>query len=201
MPRSVRDALAGSGRARATPLIARSPAGAEPAGRHARRRPPVIQLQRAGRTYRLGQISVHALGEVSLRIEQGAYVAIMGSSGSGKSTLMNILGCLDAPSHGRYLIDGTDVSEMDEDDLSDLRSRKIGFVFQSFNLVPRTSARANVELPLAYAGLPAPSAAGVPSGRSPRSGCPTASPICPPSSRAGSSSAWQWPARSSQTPR
>ena len=123
---------------------------------HRPARPPVIQLHRASKTYRLGQISVQALRGVSLRIERGDFVAIMGSSGSGKSTLMNILGCLDAPSEGRYLIDGTDVGEMDEDDLSDLRSRKIGFVFQSFNLVPRTSALANVELPLAYAGLPRP---------------------------------------------
>jgi putative ABC transport system ATP-binding protein len=113
----------------------------------------VIQLHRTSKTYHLGHISVRALREVSLRIEHGDFVAIMGSSGSGKSTLMNILGCLDAPSSGRYLIDGIDVGEMDEDDLSDLRSRKIGFVFQSFNLVPRTSALANVELPLAYAGL------------------------------------------------
>jgi putative ABC transport system ATP-binding protein len=113
----------------------------------------VIQLHRASKTYRLGQIAVHALRETSLRIEHGDLVAIMGSSGSGKSTLMNILGCLDAPSSGRYLIDGVDTRRMDEDDLSDLRSRKIGFVFQSFNLVARTSALANVELPLAYAGL------------------------------------------------
>src|SRR6202020_3266466 len=101
----------------------------------------------------LGQIHVHALRKVSLRIDTGDFVAIMGSSGSGKSTLMNILGCLDVPTSGRYLIDGVDVSEMDEDDLSDLRNRKIGFVFKSFNLVARTSALANVELPLAYAGL------------------------------------------------
>ncbi len=96
---------------------------------------------------------MRALRNVSLQIDTGDLVAIMGSSGSGKSTLMNILGCLDVPTSGRYLIDGVDVSEMDEDDLADLRNRKIGFVFQSFNLVARTSALVNVELPLAYAGL------------------------------------------------
>jgi putative ABC transport system ATP-binding protein len=105
------------------------------------------------KVFDLGQIRVRALRGVSLRIETGDLVAIMGSSGSGKSTLMNILGCLDIPTSGRYRIDGVDVSEMDEDDLSDLRNRKIGFVFQSFNLVARTSALVNVELPLAYAGL------------------------------------------------
>jgi putative ABC transport system ATP-binding protein len=113
----------------------------------------VIQLREATRTYELGSIKVRALREVSLRIERGDFIAIMGSSGSGKSTLMNILGCLDAPTRGRYLLDGVDAAQMDEDDLSDLRNRKIGFVFQSFNLVPRTSALANVELPLSYAGL------------------------------------------------
>jgi putative ABC transport system ATP-binding protein len=114
---------------------------------------PVIQLREASKVYELGQIHVHALRGVSLRIRRGEHVAIMGSSGSGKSTLMNILGCLDVPTRGRYEIDGTDVAEMDEDDLADLRNRKIGFVFQSFNLVPRASALANVELPLAYAGV------------------------------------------------
>ena len=114
---------------------------------------PVIRVQKVTKVFDLGQIRVRALREVSLRIDTGDLVAIMGSSGSGKSTLMNILGCLDVPTSGRYEIDGVDVSHMDEDDLSDLRNRKIGFVFQSFNLVPRTSALVNVELPLAYAGL------------------------------------------------
>jgi len=113
----------------------------------------VIDVREASKTYELGQIRVRALRELSLRIERGDFVAIMGSSGSGKSTLMNIIGCLDVATSGRYLIDGTDVSHMDEDELADLRNRKIGFVFQSFNLVARTSAIANVELPLAYAGV------------------------------------------------
>ncbi len=116
-------------------------------------RHPTIELHDASKTYELGAISVRALRDVSLSIEHGEFVAIMGSSGSGKSTLMNILGCLDVPSSGRYLLDGIDAARMDEDDLADLRNRKIGFVFQSFNLVARTSALANVELPLAYAGL------------------------------------------------
>jgi len=114
---------------------------------------PVIEVHSVSKTYSLGEISVRALRSVSLRIYTGDLVAIMGSSGSGKSTLMNILGCLDTPTSGRYEIDGVNVGEMDEDDLADLRNRKIGFVFQSFNLVPRTSALVNVELPLAYAGM------------------------------------------------
>jgi putative ABC transport system ATP-binding protein len=114
---------------------------------------PVIEVRGVSKIFDLGQIQVRALRGVSLRIEAGEMVAIMGSSGSGKSTLMNILGCLDTPTGGRYLIDGVDAGTMDEDDLADLRNRKIGFVFQSFNLVPRTSALVNVELPLAYAGL------------------------------------------------
>jgi putative ABC transport system ATP-binding protein len=113
-------------------------------------------VQEVTKVYQLGQIRVRALREVSARIDAGDFVAIMGSSGSGKSTLMNILGCLDMPTSGHYLIDGVDVAHMDEDDLADLRNRKIGFVFQSFNLVPRTSALVNVELPLAYAGLKGP---------------------------------------------
>ncbi|HEU0316578.1 MAG TPA: ABC transporter ATP-binding protein [Solirubrobacteraceae bacterium] len=127
--------------------------GQAPAGTRAAS-PWVIQVDAVRRTYELGQIRVHALRDVSLRIARGDLVAIMGSSGSGKSTLMNIIGCLDTPTAGRYLLDGIDVRSFDEDELADIRSRKIGFVFQSFNLVPRTSAVANVELPLAYAGIP-----------------------------------------------
>ena len=114
---------------------------------------PVLELRDVTRTYDLGEIAVHALNGVSLEIQRGELVAVMGSSGSGKSTLLNILGCLDLPSSGTYLLDGIDVRDLDEDDLADIRNRKLGFVFQSFNLVPRTSALANVELPLTYAGL------------------------------------------------
>jgi putative ABC transport system ATP-binding protein len=142
---------------RRRPLVERGASREGPAtgrrDRNPRRRPPVINVHDVSKVFELGQIRVHALRNVSLRIDTGDLVGIMGSSGSGKSTLMNILGCLDIPTSGRYLIDGVDVSHMDEDDLSDLRNRRIGFVFQSFNLVPRTSAIDNVELPLAYAGL------------------------------------------------
>ena len=140
--------------ARERPLVQRGHQARQAPGSKARRpRPPAIQVREVTKTYELGQIKVRALRRVSLQIDRGDFVAIMGSSGSGKSTLMNILGCLDIPSSGRYLIDGVDVRSLDEDDLSDLRNRKIGFVFQSFNLVARTSAIANVELPLAYAGV------------------------------------------------
>ena len=128
------------------------PAAAAPRLRLRPRR--VIDLRAVTKTFDTGAVAVRALRGVTLQIERGDFVAIMGSSGSGKTTLMNILGCLDVPSTGEYLIDGVDVRSMDEDDLSDLRNRKIGFVFQSFNLVPRTSALANVELPLAYARVP-----------------------------------------------
>jgi putative ABC transport system ATP-binding protein len=114
----------------------------------------VIDLRSATKIYDTGTIQVAALRGITLAIDRGDFVAIMGSSGSGKSTLMNILGCLDVPTAGEYRIDGVDMRSMDDDDLADLRNRKIGFVFQSFNLVPRTTALANVELPLAYARLP-----------------------------------------------
>jgi putative ABC transport system ATP-binding protein len=134
------------------PLIARTPARALARTDRARRQ-PLIAVDGVSKVFDLGQVRVQALREITLRIDSGDMVAIMGSSGSGKSTLMNILGCLDVPTSGRYLIDGVDVRDMDEDDLADLRNHKIGFVFQSFNLVARTSALVNVELPLAYAGL------------------------------------------------
>lgn len=119
------------------------------------RLPPVIEVDGVHRTYEVARdVVVRALRGVSLRIERGEYVAIMGSSGSGKSTLMHIFGCLDVPTAGTYRLDGIDVRAYDEDELSDLRNRKLGFVFQSLNLVPRTSALANVELPLTYAGVP-----------------------------------------------
>ncbi|MEA3019054.1 MAG: putative transport system ATP-binding protein [Actinomycetota bacterium] len=116
-------------------------------------RDEVIVVQHVMKTYTLGEIDVHALNDVSLTIRRGDFVAIMGASGSGKSTLMNILGCLDLPTRGRYLLDGVDVRGMVRDELADVRNRKIGFVFQSFNLIPRTSALANVELPMVYAGM------------------------------------------------
>ena len=114
---------------------------------------PVIALSRVTKTYGMGDTLVRAVAEVNLVVERGDYVAIMGPSGSGKSTLMHIIGCLDAPTRGRYLLDGVDVRRRDERQLSRIRNKKIGFVFQSFNLIPRTSALSNVELPLAYAGV------------------------------------------------
>ena len=114
----------------------------------------LIRLQNISRRYQMGGETIHALRDVSLEIRRGEYVAIMGPSGSGKSTLMNVLGCLDTPTSGRYDLNGTDVSEMNDNQLAEVRNREIGFVFQTFNLLPRSSALHNVELPLIYSGMP-----------------------------------------------
>jgi putative ABC transport system ATP-binding protein len=111
---------------------------------------PVIKLEEVHKVYHTGDVEVHAVRGVSAEIHPGEFVAIMGASGSGKSTLMNIIGCLDRATRGRYLLDGTDVSELGRDELADIRNSKIGFIFQGFNLLSRTSARENVELPMLY---------------------------------------------------
>ena len=116
---------------------------------------PLIRLHKISRRYQMGSETIHALREVSLEIERGEYVAVMGPSGSGKSTLMNLIGCLDTPTGGDYELNGVQVSQMDDNQLAEIRNKEIGFIFQTFNLLPRSDALRNVELPLIYSGAPA----------------------------------------------
>ena len=113
----------------------------------------VIDINKIGKTYKIGEVIVNALETIDLKIEKGEYVALMGPSGSGKSTLMNILGCLDTPSRGSYKLNGIDVSHMTDNELAEIRNKEIGFIFQTFNLLPRNSSLENVALPLVYAGI------------------------------------------------
>ena len=115
--------------------------------------PLVIEIEGVTKLYQMGEETVHALRGVNVSVHRNEYLAIMGPSGSGKSTLMNMLGCLDTPTSGKYFFSGKNVSEMDDNELADIRNREIGFVFQTFNLLPRSTSLANVELPLIYAGL------------------------------------------------
>lgn len=116
---------------------------------------PIIELCGISKIYNAGELAVRAIDDVSLTINEGEFTAIMGPSGSGKSTMLNIIGCLDRPSLGSYLLDGIEVSQMNEDDIASVRNSKIGFVFQNFNLLPKLTAAQNVALPLIYAGVPA----------------------------------------------
>lgn len=130
------------------------PAATTDPGQAAAGQPPVIRLENVYKTYDLGEVQVQALRGISLEVRSREFAAVMGPSGSGKSTVMNILGCLDRPTRGRYFLDGLDVSQMSKTELARIRNRKLGFVFQQFNLLARTSALENVELPTIYAGVP-----------------------------------------------
>ena len=165
-----------------------------------KRRRPVIEVTGLRKTYGQGEAEVHALDGVDLLVEHGDYVAIMGASGSGKSTLMNIIGCLDVGSGGRYLLDGIDVRRLYEGQLSLVRNRKIGFVFQSFNLIARTSAQRNVELPLAYAGVKSAERTARAAAALDRVGLSQRATTCRPSCPAVSSSASRSPGPSSTAP-
>lgn len=114
----------------------------------------IIEASELRKTYQVGEVQVHALDGLNVRIEKGAYIALMGPSGSGKSTLMNVLGCLDTPTSGEYVLNGNDVSSLSDDELAEIRNKEIGFVFQTFNLLPRYTALENVALPMIYAGVP-----------------------------------------------
>jgi len=118
-------------------------------------RPPLILMEDIRKTYRMGSETIHALNGIDLRVDHGDFVAIVGPSGSGKSTLMNVMGCLDTPTSGKYLLDGADVTRLSDNRLAEIRNRKIGFIFQNFQLLPRLTALQNVELPLIYRGVPA----------------------------------------------